>query len=303
VAAEAEQVHLCADCLPAYAASLAFISPPSYDAEHHFAGSPEATLAYILTLDAVNFGSGYFPHLQKRPGMSGYFTVATALKEHFERHGPLSAEELGKLTPRDCGRLFGQDFDDEVRLELMRLYAQALNDLGDYLLGDFGGEFTALIAAAERSAARLLELLAEMPYFQDVARYHGFSAPFYKRAQITASDLALAFGGEGYGEFHDLDDLTVFADNLVPHVLHLDGVLDYAPALAARIDAGVLPAGSAEEVEIRAVALHAVELLVQTFSEQGRHVSARALDYLLWNRGQEPRYKEKPRHRTRTVFY
>ena len=31
-------------------------------------------------------------------------------------------------------------------------------------------------------------------------------------------------------------------------------------------------------------------------------VTARGLDYLLWNRGQEPAYKAIPRHRTRTVF-
>ena len=42
--------------------------------------------------------------------------------------------------------------------------------------------------------------------------------PFFKRAQITPNDLALA----GVAEFDDLDRLTIFADNLVPHVLHVD---------------------------------------------------------------------------------
>ena len=32
-------------------------------------------------------------------------------------------------------------------------------------------------------------------------------------------------------------------------------------------------------------------------------VAPRTLDAWLWNRGQQPRYKELPRHRTRTVFY
>jgi len=27
------------------------------------------------------------------------------------------------------------------------------------------------------------------------------------------------------------------------------------------------------------------------------------LDYVLWNRGQEPAYKARPRHRTRSVYY
>jgi hypothetical protein len=32
-------------------------------------------------------------------------------------------------------------------------------------------------------------------------------------------------------------------------------------------------------------------------------VPERTLDTWLWDRGQEPRYKALPRHRTRTVFY
>jgi hypothetical protein len=38
----------------------------------------------------VNFGSGYFSHLRKRPGLSGCFTIAAALKERFEAWGPLT---------------------------------------------------------------------------------------------------------------------------------------------------------------------------------------------------------------------
>ena len=60
--------------------------------------------------------------------------------------------------------------------------------------------------------------------------------PASSSALRSPSDLALA----GVAEFHDLDRLTIFADNLVPHVLRVDGVLRYDPALAARIDAGEL---------------------------------------------------------------
>jgi hypothetical protein len=117
---------------------------------------------------------------------------------------------------------------------------------------------------------------------------------FWKRAQIVPNDLALA----GIAEFADLDRLTIFADNLVPHVLRVDGVLAYDPALAARIDAGELLEPGPEEREIRACAVHACELIA---AELG--VPPRVLDTWLWNRGQEPRYKALPRHRCRTVFY
>lgn len=304
VAARARWVRLDEAALAAYARTLEDAPLPGYDRSHHYWGAPEGVVAYLVTLDAVNFGSGYFPHLVKRPGLSGYFTVALALKARFEARGPWRAGDLAALTPAACAEVFGQPPGDALREELMGLFAAALNELGRYLLARFGGSFTALVAAAEGSAARLLEHLGQMPFYQDVARYRGFSVPFYKRAQITASDLALAFGGEGYGRFDDLSELTIFADNLVPHVLHVDGVLRYHPELAARLARGEpLAPGSAEEVELRALALYAAERLKVLLRASGRDVSAQDLDLLLWNRGQAPRYRKAPRHRTRTVFY
>ena len=129
--------------------------------------------------------------------------------------------------------------------------------------------------------------------------------PFYKRAQLLASDLALALDGQRLGRFDDIERLTVFADNLVPHVLRVAGVLSYSDALASAIDRGeLLAAGSVEEVEIRACAVHAVELLRAASARVGRPLSSRHLDQILWHRGQRPEIRGAfPRHRTRTVFY
>lgn len=158
--------------------------------------------------------------------------------------------------------------------------------------------------AAGHSAVRLVQMLVEMPYFDDVQRHEEQRVPFYKRAQLTAADLSLALGGAGLGRFHDLDQLTIFADNLVPHVLRVDGILTYDAGLAARIDdEALLARGSPEEVEIRACAVHAAELLVQELRQGGHGVPAMRLDYVLWNRGQQPNYKARPRHRVRIVFY
>jgi hypothetical protein len=306
VAERASFVHIRQDALQAYAEGLSLgdVITPIYDTDHHFLGEPAETATYILTLDAINFGSGYFPHLQKRSGMSGYFTVASSLKDYFTQRGVISANALTQLTPAACAAIFGQDLKHPLRAELMGLFAEALQALGAYLLKHFEGNFEALVIAAERSAARLVTLLSAMPFFQDVAEYQGLSVPLYKRAQITASDLSLAFGGEGLGTFEDLDELTIFADNLVPHVLHVDGLLDYDPALAERIDAGeLILAGSAAEIELRAVALHTVEQLVTLLRKDGHQITAQQFDVFLWNRGQAQRYRKTPRHRTRTVFY
>ena len=255
--------------------------PPALDAERHYLdGSPEDVADYMLVLDSINFGSGWFPTLRKRPGLSGYFTVASALTERWRDAGPWLSSELGALKAADVAAVLGQEPDHE----LMGLYAEALRDLGRFLAARRSLD---LVADAEGSAERFASMLAAgMPFFDDRG--------FWKRAQIAANDLALA----GVAEFSDLDRLTIFADNLVPHVLRVDGVLRYDPALAARIDAGeLLPPGD-EEREIRACAVHACELIAARVG-----MPAREIDTALWNKGQAPKYKAIPRHRTRTVFY
>jgi len=255
-------------------------------------------------LDAINFGSGYFPHLAKRPGCSGYFTIAMSLRENWESEGPWDAGQLASTSADDCARVMGQDPDVPDVAELMSLFSRALNDLGEFLLKRFDGDPTGPIVAANRSAARLAEILIEMPLYRDVSHYVGFEVPFYKRAQLTSADLAGVFKGEGYGAFADLDQLTIFADNLVPHVLRREGVLVYAPELAARIGAGeLLEAGSPEEVEIRAAAVHAVECCISLMRNAGVKMTARQLDTALWTRGQLPSMKAHPRHRARTTNY
>jgi Queuosine salvage protein len=297
VAIDEEGLQRWVDALPGAPA------PTSLDPAHHHLGDAEQTLAYVITLDAINFGSGWFPELRKRPGLSGYFTVATSLKERFVKEGSWSAAELGKIDADRCERIFGQQGNREVR-ELMELFAAALRDLGEWLETRHGGSFAAAIDAAGGRAARLVDSLAEMPLYRDVAHHAGERVAFYKRAQLTAADLSAAFAGSGPGAFADLDRLTIFADNLVPHVLRREGVLVYEAGLAERIDTGArLPAGSPEEVEVRALAVHAVERAVAALGERRIATTAQALDYHLWNRGQRPEIKAHPRHRTRCPYY
>ena len=267
-------------------------------------GDHESTAAFVVSLDAINFGSGYFPHLHKRPGLSGYYTVATAFREFADTEGPITAAGLVGLDPERVAEVLGQPLDHPRRAELMRLFAEALVTLGRHVLDVHDGSFLALIDAAGGSAAALVTELDSVGFFHDVATWRGRQVPLYKRAQIAAYDLAVAFGHQGPGAFDDLHRLTMFADNLVPHVLRLDGVVTFTPELAARIEAGDdIASGSEAEVEIRAVALHAVELLVAELDRLGRPTTAGALDGRLWRRGGGAAYKARPRHRTRTTAY
>lgn len=274
------------------------------DPSYHYVGEPSQTVAYILILDAVNFGSGYFPQVHERSDISGYFTIAASLKRYFESHGPLTPAEIASISAVDCALIFGQEQHNEVSNEFMNLVASALNQLGRYVLERFHGEFTGVVKESHCSAATLVRLLLEMPSYQDVAYYHGIRVPFYKRAQITVADLSLAFNRQGWGNFSDLEQLTIFADNALPHVLRVDGILRYDTSLARKIAlCELIRSGSDEEIEIRASAVHAAELIVHALKQDGREVTAMTLDHLLWNRSQEPSYRSIPRHLTRTWFY
>lgn len=103
----------------------------------------------------------------------------------------------------------------------------------------------------------------------------------YKRAQILVADLWACFDGESYGEFHDIDKITMFAGKLlsisflshfptthkfldyrIPQMLHYFGCLMYSPPLETRIRKHEeIPSGSNLEIELRATSIWCVELI------------------------------------------
>jgi hypothetical protein len=246
--------------------------------QHFLEGRPEQVARYVLILDTINFGSGWFPTL--RHGSTSHMTERLTARVRRDG-GPWSPEELRAVGAAEVAEVL----DEDAAHPLMGHYAEGLRQLGG-LLGD--RDALDLVGDARGSATRFAASLAGgMPYFADRG--------FFKRAQITANDLVLA----GVADFADVDELTVFADNFLPHVLRLDGVLVVDDELAARIDRGeLLEAGGAMERELRACAVHACELLAQRFG-----VAPRVLDNWLWNRGCEPAYAARPAHLTRTVYY
>ena len=265
-------------------------------------GDRELRAAFVICLDAINFGSGWWPTIRRRTGRSGYFTIAAGLTERFRELGPWPAGELAGIGPVEIAGVLGQDPEHP----LMADFATALRDVGEHVENEHGGRFGAVIEAAHGSAPALAGLLAEWRAFADVSSYEGRPIPFFKRAQIAAADvgrmeivLRRTGASTESGGLRDLDRLTAFADNLVPHVLHIDGVLHLDPELERWIEAGeLLEHGSAEEVELRACAVHAIELLAAATP-----LSPAEIDGVLWNRGAGERYKSRPRPRSRNTAY
>jgi hypothetical protein len=287
VAERARSVRIARGEIEAYASTLA---RGGESEEPSDPGDPEAAAAFAICMNAINFGSGWWPTIRKRPGHSGYATMAAGVEERFADAGPWSAEELLAIDAEAIGAVVGQDPEHP----LMPQFAAALRDVGERLRAEHGGRYLGVVESAD-SIPALAGVFAAWDSFADVSEYDGRTIPFFKRAQLAAADLHRA----GVADLPGVGQLTAFADNLVPHVLRVDGVLELDPALTAEIEAEeLLVHGSAAEVELRACAVHAIELLADA-----SNLTPAEIDSALWNRGRDPRYKSLPRPRSRNAAY
>ena len=293
VAARARRVRVDEERIGGYAEDLLRGRAELGGGPAPFADSePETAAAFAICMNAINFGSGWWPTIRRRPGRSGYATIAAGVSERFDSTGPWSAAELVEMAAGEIAAIVGQDPEHP----LMAQFAAALRDVGARIGEGHGGRFRGPVEAAE-SVPALAGAFAAWSSFADSSLYDGREIPFCKRAQLAAADLQRA----GVAVLPGLGHLTAFADNLVPHVLRVDGVLQLDPALKAGIEAEeLLVHGSAEEVELRACAVHAVELLA---TAAGGQLMPAEIDGMLWNRGRGHRYKSVPRPRSRNTAY
>jgi Queuosine salvage protein len=296
---------------------------PDWQDALHFHDGIWKTAGWILALDALNFcfwSESSDPAKRWRVEYAGqifdgYWALVAALRRAVDEGitiwDPLV---LANISSDQVAVILRPANTADPLIPLFEQRVEHLRELGTGLLrfaDERGSESTtrspveSFITSADGSAACLVDLVTRcFPSFDDTAQSNGQIVRFYKRAQILVADLHGAFGGHGLGSFSDLDALTAFADYKVPQVLRRLGVLEYSEPLARRIDARqLIPAGSREEVEIRAAAIWACELIRQVLEARGTSLRAFEIDWALWQAGQSLPAGTKPYHRTYTVFY
>jgi len=302
----ADYVEIDEKAIPNLAAKLLPIPLPPWDYTHHYYDGTARTVSYFLLVDALNFC--FFPTprwevIVAGERLQGYFGLTAVLKEAFLEVRPIDDfEHLAHIDAEEAREiLHGKVPIGKIPLFPERI--KILREIGEQMTARYDGNPERLVEAANKSALKLVELVLDaFPSFRDEAEYKGERVAFYKRAQILAGDLYGCFGGKSYGEFHDIDRLTAFADYKLPQILRAEGVLRYTEALGAKIDRKEwIPAGSAQEVEIRAATLVAVERLRDALARRGRSLLSVELDWLLWHAAQNRTMP--PHHRTLTTFY
>lgn len=182
------------------------------------------------------------------------------------------------------------------------------------LMMEFDGTFYNCVLKCNRSAIKLMECVVEyFGSYRDFATYKGQKISFLKRAQILVSDIYSCMRKiDDACYFHDINELTMFADYRVPQVLHFLGVLKYSPALMKKLnEKELLQNGSEYEVELRGFSIKACDDIVKVIQQKATDGSytmynAAYVDNFLWlyRRKNAKEIEEMVTfHRTRCIYY
>ncbi|KAK2788849.1 hypothetical protein FQN53_003036 [Emmonsiellopsis sp. PD_33] len=244
-------------------------------AEHelHPKTKDESTVDFIFTMDLLNFS--FWSEEKDEPRQfaieyrgkrwKGYWSIVAALQRALDEEIPITSSDFwqneDECTEEVLRHVFRSATDEEIPLFQERM--ECLREAGKVLYDKYLCSFTTCIKEANGSAAVLVNLLADnFPCFADKTRFEGKEVRFYKRAQILVADLWACFRGKGYGNFHDIDKITMFADYRIPQMLHTLGCLLYSPPLESAIrQHKLLEAGGRWETELRGTSIWCVELI------------------------------------------
>jgi hypothetical protein len=277
--------------------------PSDWAQDYHLAynnRNEEIVCQYIFLLDAMNFC--FWP-------VEGYeySDLAGSIKRVVEKSpNALDADNLARVSSEQLKEwLFGDKWTIQENFRLDER-SRLVRQLGKILKERFNGLAVNVVKAANKSAAKLVDLItSNFSGFRDHTVYQGFQVFFYKRAQILVGDLWGAFEGKGLGEFADIHMLTCFADYRIPQLLRHLKILNYSSHLSEKVDQkDEIISGSLEEIEIRAATVIAVEEIKQrVLKKYGNQLISVQLDWLLWERGEAMIENMNPHHRCLTIFY
>ncbi|KAI5305092.1 hypothetical protein KEM56_005336 [Ascosphaera pollenicola] len=244
-------------------------------AEHplHPTTRDETTVDFIFVMDLLNFSfwsdeadkEKQFAIEYKGKKWNGYSSLVGALQRALDEGVPITTPSFW-IDEEKCSNeklLHVFRSATEERIPMFDERVKCLREAGRILCDKYDGSFTNCIKEADGCAGYLVNLVADdFPCFRDTVEFKGKTIQIYKRAQILVADTWACFNGKGFGKFHDINKLTMFADYRVPQALCSLGCIRYSPPLEMWIrDKKEIPSGSREEVEIRASTIWCVDAL------------------------------------------
>ena len=281
----------------------------------------ESTVNFIFLMDLLNFCFwSDNPDREQRFAVNyrgkvwtGYSSLVAALQRALDEKIPITTpsswlDAEGCVDDNKLKHVFRSATSEPIPLLQERI--TCIREAGRIIQSTFDGSVLVLVEKANCSAAALVNLLiSNFPCFNDVAEFEGRTVSFFKRAQIFVADLWACFEGQGYGEFHDIAKITMFADYRIPQMLHTLGCLRYSPSLEGHIRSlKPLVSGHSWEVQLRGCSIWCVELIRREILTRHpkANVNAILIDFFLYDNMKEKEAEGGetiPHHRTRSIWY
>ncbi len=191
--------------------------------------------------------------------------MMACLKRAYDRGTPiLEGSYLQTVTRAELEKIFRGN----IEMPMLDERAAIFREIGSALEKNYGGRFHEFLRKGPQKTAAALERLIEtFPSFRDESVYRGARVAFQKRAQLLLWQLHARFRASGYFALEDPEQLTIFADYILPVALRRLGILSYSDALERAINARhLIPRDSEEEIEIRAASIWACHLLTRAIN-------------------------------------
>ncbi|KAI5795540.1 hypothetical protein EDC01DRAFT_717015 [Geopyxis carbonaria] len=290
-------------------------------AEHelHPKTKDKSTVDFLFTMDLLNFSfwsalddEHRFCVEYKGKRWTGYWSLVALLQRALDEGIPITCPyfwvDADTCTDDLLKHVFRSSTAEEIPLLEERI--DCLREAGEVLCERYDGSFANMIEECDRSASALVVAVAnEFDCFRDEHVFERKTVNFYKRAQILVADVWACFNGTSYGEFDDIDDLTMFADYRVPVTLSSMNCLLYAPKLDAHIRSlAPIPSGSSWELQLRGASIWCVEMIRRRIQKEnpGCGINAVLIDFYLYDTAKEMEANKcemVPHHRTRSIWY
>ncbi len=204
---------------------------------------------------------------------------------------------------------FKSIFRANIEMPMSKEKTDVLNQVGQILVEEYKGDWLNFVNSGPKKLYQngegLIErLVSQFERFRDTSIYLGEEVHFLKLAQLAFWGIHRELGK--YGDFYieDMENMTAFADYIVPVSLEKMKIITYSEKLKNKIEQGVLiESGSIEEIEIRAATLFVTAQLTEEINKlrlDEKKIIIPQLDFKLWT---DFHANKSPHHLTKTIMY
>ena len=203
---------------------------------------------------------------------------------------------------------FKRIFTGNIEMPMADEKVEILNNVGDTLVTKYNGDWINFVDDGPKklydNGEGLVErLVRDFKRFDDHSIFENEKVYFLKLAQLAFWGIHRELS-KSYFFIEDMENMTAFADYIIPVALESFGIVKYSSELKEKIDTGILiDRDSIEEIEIRSTSIYVTAKLtelINNYKNEEEKIIIPQLDFKLWT---DFHADERPHHLTKTIMY